>query len=181
MWSNIRFHAYSVRRFKNSSFTFSIALTLKIIQFMLSCSNGQKLGEIYSLIDINPGVTSGSCTATRPPVFASFRFIQRNLRDPVSSAISSMEEGIASTTDGAAVDIQSCVHFLIDLYTQWLQNLVSSWKYWHWDLTNFIKFHLAEYTVHPARRSLQVTCNHFRLLHWKSTVQLALRAVIGHL
>ena len=72
---------------------------------------------LFNLLE--QGGTVGYCNPSYQFNCATFKYIQHNIGQgsPSKKKSSSPEE----VTD---IDIQSCVHFLVDLYSQWLQNSV---------------------------------------------------------
>ena len=83
------------------------------INNQLTISRGKKLLELYSLMDCHRNVVDDPSRK----ILRSYRHIQRNLAHSLQPNMTSsqVDEKIPQ------IDVQSCVHLLKELYTQWLQ------------------------------------------------------------
>lgn len=75
------------------------------------------MSEIYKLLGTERHVVNVPSTNTGQNIHLAFNHIQRSL----GAAVQSKDP---SEADATQIDVQSCIHFLIDLYKQWLQNPV---------------------------------------------------------
>ncbi|XP_057364436.1 huntingtin-like isoform X1 [Daphnia carinata] len=87
----------------------------KIPDFMHT-ERGKKLKELCTLLSDDCNATS-SCNSIYYFNRLSFRHIQRNIDQGSPS-----KKKAASPEEITDIDIQSCVRFLVDLYSQWLQS-----------------------------------------------------------
>lgn len=85
----------------------------------------------------------------------SFKHIQRNVDQGSPS-----KRKPASPEEVTEIDIQSCVHFLVDLYSQWLQNSV----FWTFNQTKKISLLQYLYTLSPQNTPYPLLVDLFRSL-----------------
>lgn len=97
---------------------------------MLNARRGETLMGIFKLLDdqVNSTCSSSvdsSCCSSFWLNRSSFYHIEASL--DLGSAAESNNDSFSKKQEDSSlkIDIPSCVHFMIDLYTQWLQNPVS--------------------------------------------------------
>ena len=116
---------------------------------------GKKLKELRNLLNGDEGM--GFSESTYWLNRLSFRHIQFNIDQGSPSKKKS-----ASPEEVTQIDIQSCVRFLVDLYSQWLQNSVL--KFETIGSNNTTTFFFLEHAISITSGFVSIPLSHIRLL-----------------